>query len=100
MGMRKEYRAIAKARLEALGIDKSKAMGTGLLRSFVCKKSKTRNGRRLLAKYREAYTPLWKRVLWGKEAEAAKAAQMRSGMRKGRLRSARRALKRNTIPSR
>ncbi len=89
MGMRKYYRAIAKERLKAVGADANKAFGTGLERGFVRKKRKFRKGRRLLARYREAYQPLWKRVLWGKDAKAAEAALMRGPARRRRANAAR-----------
>ena len=81
MGMRKYYRAIAKERLKALGMD-PKSLGAGMSRGIHRRFMRTKHNRKIISEVQKAYPPLWKRVLWGKYAKDAEAAQMgRSGRR-------------------
>ena len=78
MGMRKYYRAIARNRMQACGM-KFKDVGINFIHSRIRKLTKTRNGRKKLREESEANIPLWKRMLWGKDAKAAFYAQMGYG---------------------
>jgi len=95
MGMRKYYRAIARDRMQAEGI-RFKDVGISSIPSGIKKLMKTRSGRKKLRKESESAFPLWRRVLWGKEAKQAFSAQMgyvrglqmRRAMAKARMRRA------------
>ncbi len=80
MGMRKYYRAIARNRMQACSM-KFKDVGINSIPSRIRKLMKTRNGRKKLRNECEAVLPLWRRFLWGKEANRAFFAQMNYGRR-------------------
>ena len=85
MGMRKYCRAIAKERLKAMGMDPN-SLGSGMSHGVHRRFQRTKHNRKIMAEVQKVYPPLWKRVLWGKYAKDAEAAQMgRSGRRIARV---------------
>ena len=77
---RKQLRLIAKARLEAMGVEHvNKALGVGMSHTKNRNLQKTKTGRALLADYREKYQPLWLQVTVGDMAEAGHNAQLGIG---------------------
>ena len=98
MGMRKYKRAIAKARLEAMGIKRSK-LGSGIMPrgNRLRKKMLYAHGRRELAKMREEKPAVWVRVTTGNLAKEAEQAQVIAGRRRVRLRETAKLLKKRKV---
>lgn len=88
MSQRASVRAIAKARLQAMGVPHvNKVMGLGISNSRNRKLQKTSQGRKLLDKIHKQHIPVWRRVTTGSLAKDGYRAQMGIG-RKRRFRVA------------
>lgn len=86
--MRKEMRAIAKARLKAMGVPHvNKVIGMGMSHTMHRNLQKTYSGRKKLAKIQRDHQPVWRRVTTGSLAKDGYNAQMGIG-RKRRFRVA------------
>lgn len=88
MSQRASVRAIAKARLKAMGVSHvNKVMGLGLSHTRNQNFQRTRHGRKQLAKIQKQHQPVWRRVTSGSLAADGYRAQMGIG-RKRRFRVA------------
>lgn len=82
MGMRKYRRAIAKARMKAMGV-KSNQLGSGIMpqRNTLRKLMRYRHGRKYLDFLRKEKPPRWRRVTTGDLAKEGLRAQLLEGQR-------------------
>ena len=82
MGLRKYKRAIAKNRLDAMGV-KSNYLGNRLMfqGGALRKKMKTAHGQRYLEYLRKKKMPIWRRVLEGDLAKDGLRAQLLRGQK-------------------
>ncbi len=88
MSMRSFIRAIAKARLKAMGVPHvNKVMGLGMSHTSNQNMQRTNRGRKQLAKIQKQHQPVWRRVTSGSLAADGYRAQMGIG-RKRRFRVA------------
>ncbi len=88
MSQRASVRAIAKARLKAMGVPHvNKVMGLGLSHTRNQNMQRTSQGRKLLANVQKRHQPVWRRVTSGSLAKDGYRAQMGIG-RKRRFRIA------------
>lgn len=88
MSRRASIRAIAKARLQAMGVPHvNKVMGMRLSHTRNRKLQRTNQGRKQLAKIQKQHIPVWRRVTMGSLAQDGYRAQMGIG-RKRRFRVA------------
>lgn len=88
MSQRASVRAIAKARLKAMGVPHvNKVMGLGLSHTRNRNMQRTSQGRKQLAKIQKQHQPVWRRVTNGSLAADGYRAQMGIG-RKRRFRVA------------
>lgn len=83
MSMRSSIRAIAKARLEAMGIPHvNKVLCLGISHTQVRNLQRTSQGRKMLLKIQKQSQPLWRRVTSGRLAREGYNAQMGIGKRR------------------
>ncbi len=86
MSLRSSIRAIAKARLQAMGISRvNRVMGMRLSHTKNQNMQRTSQGRKLLATIQKQHQPVWRRVMTGSLAKDGYRAQMGIG-RKRRFR--------------
>ncbi len=80
MSMRSFIRAIAKARLKAMGVPHiNKVMGLGMAHTSNQNMQRTNRGRKQLAKIQKQHQPVWRRVTSGSLAADGYRAQMGIG---------------------
>lgn len=83
MSQRASVRAIAKARLQAMGVPRvNRVMGLGLSHAKNRKLQRTSQGRKQLAKIQKQHVPVWRRVTTGSLAVDGYRAQMGIGKRR------------------
>lgn len=83
MSQRSSIRQIAKARLEAMGLDNVNThMGLGMRNSRNRRLQRTYQGQKLLAKLQKEHPPLWRQVTTGKLAKEGYNAQMGIGKKR------------------
>lgn len=83
MSQRSSVRAIAKARLEAMGVPHiNKIMGLGLSHTRNRNMQRTRSGRKQLTKLQKSHVPVWRRVTTGSLAKDGYNAQMGIGKKR------------------
>lgn len=88
MSQRSSVRAIAKARLKAMGVPHvNRVMGLGLSHTRNQNMQRTSQGRKQLAEIQKRHQPVWRRVTSGSLAKDGYRAQMGIG-RKRRFRVA------------
>ena len=88
MSQRSSMRAIAKARLQAMGVPHvNKVMGLGLSHTSNQNMQRTQKGRELLKRITKQHEPVWRRVTSGRLSNDGYKAQMGIG-RKRRFRVA------------
>lgn len=77
MSQRASIRAIAKARLHAMGVPHvNKVMGLGLSNTKNRRMQRTSQGQKLLLKLQKTHQPVWRRVTSGSLAKDGYRAQM------------------------
>lgn len=83
MSQRSFIRAIAKARLQAMGVPHvNRVMGMGLSNTRNQNMQRTRQGRKQLAAIRKRHIPVWRRVTGGSLAADGYRAQMGIGKKR------------------
>lgn len=83
MSQRSLIRAIAKARLQAMGVPHvNRVMGLGLSHTRNQNMQRTTQGRKLLTKLRKWHVPVWRRVTTGSLAKDGYRAQMGIGKKR------------------
>ena len=98
MGMRKYQRAIAKARLKAMGVKPSRlSSNTMPPRGTLRKLMQYRKGRAYLDMIRNLKDPVWKRVLCGDLSKAAFRDQMIEGQKIKRRKLGKQAMAKRRI---
>ena len=84
MSQRASVRAIAKARLQAMGVPHiNKILGLGMSHTKAQNLQRTERGKKLFAKIHEQHQPVWRRVTIGSLAKDGYRAQMGIGRRRG-----------------
>lgn len=83
MSQRSSVRAIAKARLQAMGVPHvNRVMGLGLSHTRNQNMQRTSQGRKQLAKIQKEHIPVWRRVTTGSLAKDGYRAQMGIGKKR------------------
>ncbi len=83
MSMRSSIRAIAKARLKAMGVPHvNKVLRLGMSHTQTQNLQRTRQGRKRLSMIQKQHQPLWRRVTSGRLAKDGYNAQMGIGKRR------------------
>lgn len=83
MSMRSSIRAIAKARLKAMGVPHvNKVLCLGMPHTQEQNLQRTSQGRKILSKIQKQHQPLWRRVTSGRLAREGYNAQMGIGKRR------------------
>lgn len=83
MSMRSSIRAIAEARLKAMGVPHvNKMLCLGMSHTQAQNLQRTSQGRKMLSKIQKQHQPLWRRVTSGRLAREGYNAQMGIGKRR------------------